>query len=354
LELLGEGWHERFGGPHAEINALRSAGDRARGATLYCTLEPCCHVGKTGPCTTALIAAGVRHVVIALRDPAPHVAGRGIEVLQAAGIAVEVGLLERDAARLTAPFLKLVTTGVPWVHAKWAMTLDGRIATRTGSSRWVSSEVSRKIVHRLRGRMDAVIVGARTARVDDPLLTARPPGPRIAARIVIDPRASLSVESQLARTAGQAPVIVAASEAADPDRVRRLDQAGVEVLRLPADGSSGSTTAAAQAAPSLDLHALLVELGRRQMSNVLAEGGGTLLGALHDRRLIDELHVFIAPKLAGGASAVAPLAGAGCDEMSQAMLLDDPQVESAGSDVYVHGPLTGRIPLPGAFGASTS
>ena len=205
-EIIGEGWHRKFGGPHAEVEALHVAGTRARGATLYVTLEPCCHQGKTPPCTDAILASGLGRVVVAQRDPFPAVAGGGIERLRQAGLAVEVGLREAEARRLNAPYLKLTESGRPWVIAKWAMTLDGKLASRTGDSRWISNEASRAIVHQLRGRVDAIVVGRGTAGQDDPLLTARPAGPRVATRIVLDTRASLASDSQLVTTAGEAPV----------------------------------------------------------------------------------------------------------------------------------------------------
>jgi diaminohydroxyphosphoribosylaminopyrimidine deaminase / 5-amino-6-(5-phosphoribosylamino)uracil reductase len=185
-EIIGEGWHGSYGGPHAEIEALRIAGQRAAGATVYVTLEPCRHFGKIPPCTRALLAAGVRRVVAAMADPFPEVAGQGAAELTAAGVEVELGLLEPAARELNAPYLKLLATGRPWLVAKWAMTLDGKIATRTGDSRWISGEASRQVVHELRGRVDAVVVGSATAAADDPLLTARPPGPRTAVRTMVD------------------------------------------------------------------------------------------------------------------------------------------------------------------------
>ena len=200
-EILGEGWHRRFGGAHAEVEALKLAGERARGATVYVTLEPCCHHGKTPPCTRAILDAGVARVVAAMPDPFPQVAGGGLAELRAAGIEVQSGVLEEEARKLNAPYLKLLSTGRPWIIAKWAMTLDGKIATAAGDSRWISCLDSRSIVHQLRGRVDAIVVGRGTAAADDPLLTARPPGPRTAMRIVVDTRASLSPQSQLVRTA---------------------------------------------------------------------------------------------------------------------------------------------------------
>ena len=326
-EIIGEGWHRRFGEAHAEVEALEIAGRRAAGATMYVTLEPCCHQGKTPPCSRAIVEAGVRRVVVAQRDPFPQVAGRGIAELKAAGIEVEVGLMEAEARRLNAPYLKLLETGRPWVLAKWAMTLDGKTATRAGSSRWISNPQSRRIVHALRGRVDAILVGRRTAQRDDPLLCARPPGARTALRVVADTRASLSCESQLVRTAREAPVLVAVgAEAPQADR-SRLAEAGCEVFVSQAD------TRAAR------LDDLLRELGRRRLTNVLVEGGGQLVGSLLDAGQIDEIHVFIAPKLVGGTSAAGPIAGEGIAEMSEALLLEDPQVEQVGSDIYVRGRL---------------
>lgn len=322
-EIIGEGWHRRFGGPHAEVEALRLAGSRARGATLYVTLEPCCHQGKTPPCTRAVIGAGVARVVVAQRDPFPQVAGGGLAELQAGGLSVDVGLLEADARELNAPYLKLVERGRPWIIAKWAMTLDGKIATRTGSSRWVSGPESRGAVHALRGRVDAILVGARTARLDDPLLTARPQGPRRAVRIVLDSRASLVSESQLVHTARQTPVLVAVGPEAPAADRRRLTEAGCEVFFSPAESSNAR------------LEALLDELGRRRMTNLLVEGGAGVLGSILELGQIDEVHAFIAPKLVGGAAAPSAIAGAGLAEMAGAVAFGKPHVEQLGSDVYM-------------------
>src|SRR5947209_6440905 len=228
---VGEGWHQRYGQAHAEVNALAAAGEAAAGATVYVTLEPCCHHGKTPPCTDALLQAGIHRVVAAMTDPFPQVAGRGAEVLRAAGVEVALGVCEVEARRLNAPYLKLLATGRPYVHAKWAMTLDGKIATVGGDSKWISGEASRRRVHALRGRMDAIVVGSGTVRADDPLLTARPPGPRTPARIVLDSKAQISRESQLLRTLDQGSVIVATLSG--KGKVAR-DQ-GCDVGELPAE-----------------------------------------------------------------------------------------------------------------------
>jgi diaminohydroxyphosphoribosylaminopyrimidine deaminase/5-amino-6-(5-phosphoribosylamino)uracil reductase len=323
---IAEGWHAAFGGPHAEIAALRQApADALRGATLYVTLEPCCHQGKTPPCTHALRQAAIARVVVGCVDPHPLVAGRGLQALREAGIAVDCGVLHDEARRLIAPFAMLVREGRPWVHAKWAMTLDGKLATRTGSSQWISGPASRVLVHRLRGRVDAVLVGRRTAEIDDPWLTARPPGPRTPLRIVLDSAARLSRESRLVRTARESPLLVAASAAASEESCRGLREAGAEVLQL-----AGPTHAARIAE-------LLAELGRRQAAHLLVEGGARVLGCFADLRLIDEVHAFIAPRLAGGSDAPSPVAGLGVGAMSEASILDEVVSERVEDDLYVRG-----------------
>lgn len=345
--LLAVGWHEQFGEAHAEVNAFRDferrhpdAAARAellRDATLLVTLEPCCHHGKTPPCSEAVIASGVRRVIVGLRDPSPHVDGGGLRQLEAAGLDVASGLLEDEVRLLNSPFLMLVQNGRPWVHAKWAMTLDGRIATRTGSSKWISGEASRAIVHELRGRMDAIIVGSGTARADDPQLTARPPGPRTPTRIVVDSKAELSLDSQLVRTANEIPVLVATLDSACDETITALKAAGVEVLRLPAAPDTPDVASESSAATRVDLHELLRELGRRSMTNVLVEGGGGLLGSLFDRQLVDEAHVFIAPKFCGGVAAVSPVGGLGVTTIPQQSELQPCVVTQVEQDVYFRG-----------------
>lgn len=330
-KIVGEGWHQSFGGPHAEVHALNSAGEQARGATVYVTLEPCRHTGKTPPCTQALITAGVARVVVATRDPFPEVDGGGIRELQAARIEVQVGLLEDEASHLLAPFFKLVRTGTPWVIAKWAMTLDGKIAARDGSSQWISSPESRAVVHELRGRVDAILVGRGTATADDPLLTARlvdPPSgvKRIATRVVLG---KVSTASQLVRTIDQAPLLVFVKNELAREEMAWLVDAGGEV-----EVASGSTQAERFAA-------VLAELGRRRMTNVLVEGGSQILGAALDAGQIDEVHAFVAPRIIGGSAAPSPLAGAGLAPMQTALMLAHTRLTDSGGDVY----LTGRTDM---------
>ena len=325
--IVGEGWHQRFGGPHAEVEALASAGVLAREATLYVTLEPCSHFGKTPPCVEAIVAAQVRRVVIAHSDPNPTVAGRGIEQLRRSGIEVEVGLLDREASELNAPYLKLTRTRHPWVIAKWAMTLDGKIATRTGHSKWISGARSRAVVHQLRRRVDAVLVGRGTADLDDPLLTARPPGPRTATRIVLDTDAQLSLNCQLVRTTSEAPVLVVTGPEASEARRRRLTAAGCEVFVCNSEHADQR------------MGQLLDELGKRQMTNLLIEGGSHVLGTAFDLGFVDEVHVFVANKVVGGSNALSPITGNGVAKLGDALALGDVQVQQLDQDLYIQGRL---------------
>jgi len=323
--VVGEGWHDRFGGPHAEVAAIAAAGSAARGGTLYVSLEPCCHHGKTPPCTEAIIAAGIARVVVGTGDPFPAVAGAGIDALRRAGIAVEVGVCEAETRRLIAPFRRLVEDRRPWVIAKWAMSLDGCVATATGESRWISSEESRGLVHGLRGRVDAILVGIGTALADDPLLTARPPGPRRPLRIVLDRTARLPLESRLVRTAREEPVLVATGPDAPAERVAALEAAGCEVWR-------GRSAAAGER-----LLELLHELGGRSLTTLLAEGGPTVLGVLADADLIDEVWAFVAPRIIGGDASRAPVGGRGFARLASAATLDVEGVERPGGDLLVRG-----------------
>jgi diaminohydroxyphosphoribosylaminopyrimidine deaminase/5-amino-6-(5-phosphoribosylamino)uracil reductase len=322
--VVGEGWHRRYGEAHAEVNALAAAGPAARGGTLYVTLEPCCHHGKTPPCTDAVLRAGIARVVAALGDPFPAVAGRGAALLRAAGLTVELGLCVAEACRQNAPYLKLIATGRPYVHAKWAMTLDGKIATRTGDSKWISNDSSRRRVHALRGRMDAIVAGIGTVRADDPLLTARPPGPRTPVRVILDSQASLPLTSRLVRTAAEAPVLVVTA-GPPPGRAEALRDAGCEVLAVAAEAGRPA------------LGPLLDELGRRRCTNVLVEGGSEVHGSFLDAGAVDEVHVFIAPRLAGGAAGRTPLGGRGAAAIADAPRLDEWETEWIDGDLYVHG-----------------
>ncbi len=324
--LVSLGYHGRFGGPHAEVEALAKAGDQARGSTIYVTLEPCCHTGKTPPCTEAILAAGVTRVVAAMRDPFPKVAGGGLAQLRQAGLDVSVGIEAETAQRLNAPYLKLLSVARPYVTAKWAMTLDGKTAAASGDSRWISNARSRALVHELRGRVDAILVGIGTALADDPQLTARPAGPRIASRIVLDSNARLPTQGRLAQSAREIPVIVAVSESAPAERREALAALGCEILVYPGTGS-------------VPIRALLDELGRRRMTNLMVEGGGRVLGAFLDAGEVDAVDVYIAPIVEGGPAAFTPATGAGRALMSLAPRLERQEASLIDQDIRIQGTL---------------
>ncbi len=319
-EIVAEGWHEAFGGPHAEALALSRAGEASRGGTLVVTLEPCCHHGKTPPCTDAIIAAGIRRVVVAASDPFPAVAGGGIAALEASGIEVEVGLLEPQARRLTAPFRMLTTCGRPWVIAKWATSLDGRMASPPGGDRWISSPESLALVHELRGRVDGVLIGIGTALADDPMLTPRPEGPRRTLRIVLDSTARLPLESQLARSARDWPLLVAVGPLAPAARVEGLLAAGCEIWK-------GEHT---EEGERDQLQALLEELGRRRLTNLLVEGGAAVFSTLFDSGLVDEIHAFTAASVLGTIGDALPT-------LPTPPPVDVEEVLYPGSDILVRG-----------------
>jgi diaminohydroxyphosphoribosylaminopyrimidine deaminase / 5-amino-6-(5-phosphoribosylamino)uracil reductase len=309
---IGAGYHKKYGGPHAEVEALSDAvGKCVEGATAYVTLEPCCHFGKTPPCTDSLIAAKVARVVAASRDPHAVVDGGGLAKLRAAGIQVEVGLLESESRELNAPYFKRIETAKPWVIAKWAMSLDGKIATRTGHSQWISGEASRRWVHELRGRVDAVVVGIGTALADDPLLTARPAGLRQALRVVVDSNVRLPIQSQLVKTARVEPLLICAGPSAKPTSVMELEALGCRVWVCPIEDRQ----------QRLD-EMLRILAQEYSATNILVEGGAELLGGLFELHQIDQCEVFVAPKLIGGKESPSPIAGLGVAKVS-----DGPQVK---------------------------
>lgn len=326
--LVGEGRHALAGGPHAEVSALRSAGDKAFGGTLYVTLEPCNHFGRTPPCTGAILESGVSRVVVGMSDPNPLVRGGGCDLLRKKGLRVDTGLLERECRMLNQPFIKHVTTGFPHVTVKAAMTLDGRIAARSGDSRWVSNERSRRFVHRLRCSLDAILVGAGTATSDDPLLTARI-GDRARCRqpvrIVLDSLLRLPLESRLASTARLSPVWVACTEAASAEKETQLRGAGVEVLRMPSRKRR------------VDLTSLLRELGARGVTSLLVEGGSRVIGAFIEEGLADEFFFFYAPKILADPRAVPLATGKARGSMAEAVALYDLTIRRFGQDVMLRG-----------------
>lgn len=290
--VVGEGYHRRFGGPHAEVHALKEAGAAARGATAYVTLEPCCITAKTGPCTEALIAAKVARVVIGALDPNPRVNGNGVKALRKARIRVSTDIEDEAANDLVAPFEKLTRTGTPWVIAKWGQSLDGKVATSTGESKWITDEAMREHANRTRGRLDAILVGVNTVLADDPQLTARTANPRrVATRVVLDSFLRTPLNSHLVRTAPKIPTWIFCTNAARSDQAAQLERAGCRVARV------------GKAVGGVALPDVLRHLGKEKFTNVLIEGGGKILGAFFEQRLVDEIHAYVAPKLIGGRNA---------------------------------------------------
>jgi diaminohydroxyphosphoribosylaminopyrimidine deaminase/5-amino-6-(5-phosphoribosylamino)uracil reductase len=317
--IIGEGYHERFGQTHAEVNALARAGEAARGADIYVTLEPCCRHGKQPPCTEALLAAGVARVFIGASDPTQ---GRAVGVLRGAGVEVIEGVEREECERLAAPFLKLRLRRRPYVTAKWAMTADGKIATTTGDSRWISGAAARRMAHYLRYLSDAVAIGIETALTDDPLMTCRLPGGRTPCRVVFDARCRLPLDSRLVRTAAQAPVLVLARHP-ESEAASALRAAGCEVVDL------------AGRAELDRLDAALAVLAEREMTHVLIEGGAQVLTAAFECKAVDEVCIFVAPKLIGGSEAPTPLAGSGIAAMSEAIELVEPTWRVVGGDAVL-------------------
>ncbi|GAC1579273.1 MAG: bifunctional diaminohydroxyphosphoribosylaminopyrimidine deaminase/5-amino-6-(5-phosphoribosylamino)uracil reductase RibD [Candidatus Dormibacteria bacterium] len=321
-EVVGRGLHRRAGGPHAEVAALEQAGARARGATIYVTLEPCAHQGRTGPCATALVAAGVARVVIAAEDPHPAVAGRGVQLLRSAGVEVAVGDGQAAAAALNPRWLRAHREGRPFVALKYAATLDGKTATVTGASRWISGPAARGLTHRLRRAYEAVVVGAGTVVADDPELTARggPSRGRQPLRVVVDGRLRTDPG---ARVHGGAPggSLVLASHRAAAGRVRAFRAAGVDLEVLDTDELSGP--------------GILAALAARGVSSVLLEGGGELAWTLVRDGVVDRVYAFFAPLLLGGATAPTAVGGAGFRELSGALGLAVVSLRRLGPDILV-------------------
>ncbi len=326
-QVVGQGYHRRAGLPHAEVEALQAAGEAARGADLYVTLEPCNHQGRTPPCTQAILKAGVERVIIATRDPNPRVTGGGVEVLTARGVKVSVGLLAAEARRLNEVWFHWVDTGRPWVIAKAACSLDGKIATVTGESQWLTGEASRTLGHRLRHWVDAIVVGIGTVLADDPQLTTRlPRGPgRDPIRIVLDSRLRLPLSSRVLHLDSEAPTWVACTSQAPAANRQALKGPGVEVLVLPPH------------AGKVPLPALLDLLGTRQVQSLLVEGGAETLGAFFDQGLVNQFYFFYAPKILGGRKAPGLVGGQGITHLGEAHIARNLKVRRLGTDLLVSG-----------------
>ncbi len=332
--LVGKGYHKKFGGTHAEVDALCAAGPAARGAVLYVTLEPCNHYGQTPPCTKAILEAGVARVVYGMADPNPRVAGGGAEALKGAGVEVSGAVLERECRAINQPFIKHVTTGLPYVTIKSAATLDGFIATSTGESKWITGESARRFAHGLRSRVDGIVVGMGTVIADDPLLTARLPGRkkfRQPVRIVLDTDLRISAGSQLVRSASSGPVWIVCATRAPAAREEALKKAGAQVIRLPA-GKAG-----------IDLSALLEHLGKNQLSSLLIEGGGHVSGSFIDSGHADEFYFFYAPKILGDPRGVSMLSGGARPRMADCLKVHGIHTKKLGEDLLLCGRFGERL-----------
>ncbi|MGQ9919961.1 MAG: bifunctional diaminohydroxyphosphoribosylaminopyrimidine deaminase/5-amino-6-(5-phosphoribosylamino)uracil reductase RibD [Desulfobacca sp.] len=333
--IVGQGYHRRYGGPHAEVEALSQAGAAARGATLYVTLEPCNHHGKTPPCTQAVLAAGIARVVIANADPNPRVTGGGAAFLRQQGLQVEMGLLAEAARRLNEPFFKASTTGRPWVIAKAAASLDGKIATHTNDSHWITGPAARLWVHRLRHQVDAILVGVGTVVADDPQLTTRLPRGRgkDPVRVILDSRLRLPLTAQVLQLHSTAPTWIACTEAAPPDKREALAALGAECLLLPSRQGR------------VDLEALLSLLGQRRLQSLLVEGGAEVHGAFFEAGLIDKFYLFLAPKLIGGRQAPGVFGGQGITRLAEAPSLRELTIRRLGPDLLISGYLAATFPV---------
>jgi diaminohydroxyphosphoribosylaminopyrimidine deaminase/5-amino-6-(5-phosphoribosylamino)uracil reductase len=327
-EILGEGFHEATGLDHGEVVALKAAGAKAKGQTLYVTLEPCNHQGRTAPCVDAILGAGIKRVVIGCRDPNPRVQGGGIDRLRAAGVEVVEGVLESEAQNLIKAWTKFITSGQSYLTLKHAISLDGRIATRSGASKWITCPESRLRVQTLRASHDAVMVGVNTVLADNPRLTVRDVPGRSPVRVIVDSRLRIPTTAQVVQTAGQTPTCVITTAAAPKSQEDALQLLGVRVIRVP-------PTAEGRCDPS----AVLRELAAREVVNVMCEGGSELAGSLLASALADELHVFVAPVLLGPRGRPGAVDWAGPENPSDAPRIDPPRWELCGSDAYVWGPL---------------
>lgn len=333
-KILGEGYHQRCGQLHAERNAFASLTESAEGATIYVTLEPCCHYGKTPPCTEAIIEHKLARVVIGSRDPNPLVAGKGASLLREKGIVVQEDFLREECDAINPIFFHYITTKMPYVTMKYAMTLDGKIATRTGASKWITGETARSHVHQLRSRYAAILAGIGTVLADDPLLNARTEGAHQPLRIIADTHLQIPIDCQIVKTAKEYPTVVACGKIENPtsqleEKRRRLAELGVELFELPIREGH------------LDLRELAVECGKRKIDSILVEGGGTLHEACLRAGIVKHICAYVAPKIFGGASAKSPVEGCGVELPSQAEKLMFRAMTQLGEDLLLEYDVTG-------------
>ena len=326
-KIIGEGYHKFAGEPHAEIYAINDAKDKTKGATIIVTLEPCSTHGRTPPCTKAIIKAGIKRVIIGTIDPNPAHSGKGITILKEAGIEVKV-LNDPECEKLNERFNHFISTGLPFIHAKWAMTLDGKIATHTGNSKWISCSESRKFVHKLRAEHDAIMTGSGTVLEDDPQLNVRLEGTwRQPVKIIIDSQLQTPLTAKILKSGAK--TIIVCGKNADEEKMRQLENADARIIIIP----TGSKN-------KIILTELFKKLAAENISSVFVEGGNSLLGALLDNSLINKVTVFIAPKIIGGKNSLSPIGGTGIDKIATAVQLDELQFEKIDRDIMLTGKVT--------------
>ncbi|MGE7603190.1 bifunctional diaminohydroxyphosphoribosylaminopyrimidine deaminase/5-amino-6-(5-phosphoribosylamino)uracil reductase RibD [Peribacillus sp. NPDC097675] len=322
--IAGTGIHRKAGEPHAEVHAFKMAGDYAKGATLFVTLEPCSHYGKTPPCANLVKDSGIKRVVVAMEDPNPEVAGRGIALLRNAGIEVEVGILEKEARRLNERFIHNMTTGRPFVLSKYAMTLDGKLATHTGHSKWITGEQSRHSVHLLRNEVDAILVGIGTVLADNPSLTTRLPegGGKNPIRIILDSELRVPLEANVVQVE-EAKTIIVTHEDASLEKISSLSEMGIEIMMVPRTDAG------------LDLEIMMDELYKKGITDILLEGGSEVNASFLRAGLINKYFIYVAPKLLGGRNSLTPFTGDDVDTMDEALDVSISHVDTFGEDIRI-------------------
>ena len=323
-EIIGQGWHEKYGEPHAERNALASCKVSPRGATMYVTLEPCCHYGKQPPCTDAVIEAGIKRVVVGSGDPNPLVAGKGIKILREHGIEVEENVLKEECDKLNEIFLHYIRTGLPFVVMKYAMTADGKIAAYTGKSKWITGEIARECVHEQRHRYSAIMVGSGTVIADDPMLTCRIPEGKNPVRIICDSRLITPLDSKIVKTAKEVSTIIATC-CEDKDKIKEYEKNGCRIMNIPKKEGH------------IDLCVLMKKLGGEKIDSILLEGGAALNWSALSSGIVNKAQIYIAPKLFGGNTAKTPIGGIGVESPDSAFRLKNTVISRLGDDFLIEG-----------------
>jgi diaminohydroxyphosphoribosylaminopyrimidine deaminase/5-amino-6-(5-phosphoribosylamino)uracil reductase len=334
-KIIGKGYHKKAGSPHAEIVAIKSARGKTNGSTLYINLEPCTHYGRTPPCAPEIIKAGIKRVVIAMPDPNPLVNGKGIKKLKSEGIDVQVGILEQDAGKLNETYIKYITKKMPFIVLKWAMSLDGKIATRTGDSKWISHEASRRFAHKLRGEFDAVLIGIETLLKDNPCLTTHNLGVKEPKKIVVDSRGRIPLNCNLLKI-NKDSVIVATTNKISKEKIKGLNRRGAEIIVTSSKNDK------------VNIKELMIELakparfnakqaGGMEITSVLVEGGGNIIASFLEEKLADKFIAFISPIIIGGKDTISPVEGKGIEKIADAISVRDFSSKKIGEDIVVEG-----------------